>query len=51
MVADHGISVHDLKKGIKMIEKLVFLFFAIVFNMNLLAILQTKPAIIEESHS
>ena len=51
---EHSISDHDLRKEIKIIVKMVFLFFIKLFRMmQLLAILQVKAGktMIKESCS
>ena len=43
LVAEHGIYDHDLRKKVKILVKILFLFSVLVFNMiNLLVILQVK---------
>ena len=54
MVAKHSIYDHDLRKEIKILVKLLFLFYIIQFNMmKHLAIIQVKAGkfVIKESHS
>ena len=54
MVAEHSIYDHDIKKEIKILVKLLYLFSIIQFNMmELLAIIQVKAGkfVIKELHS